>query len=272
MSANKAWLRALERTKEVRRASTRTLAATVEAMAEAQGDSPALIGEDETLSYAALVARLRQYARWALEQGLAGGDVVALLAPNRPEYLACWLGVTRVGGVVALINANLRGSALTHSLSASGARHLIVDPGLADEVKAAADMTVWRLGPGGPADGYATDALTEAPAPTLAEPALLIYTSGTTGLPKAARVSHHRVMMWSHWFAGMIDDGAGRPAVRLPAALPQRRRGGGDRRAAGGRRLGGDRRRNSPPARSGTTWCDGTARWCNISASSAATC
>ena len=217
MSANKAWLRALERTKEVRRASTRTLAATVEAMAEAQGDSPALIGEDETLSYAALAARLRQYARWALEQGLAGGDVVALLAPNRPEYLACWLGVTRVGGVVALINANLRGSALTHSLSASGARHLIVDPGLADEVKAAADMTVWRLGPGGPADGYATDALTEAPAPTLAEPALLIYTSGTTGLPKAARVSHHRLMMWSGWFAGMMDATA---SDRLYDCLP----------------------------------------------------
>jgi fatty-acyl-CoA synthase len=32
----------------------------------------------------------------------------------------------------------------------------------------------------------------------------LIYTSGTTGLPKAAYVSHHRVMMWTHWFAGMM--------------------------------------------------------------------
>ena len=39
---------------------------------------------------------------------------------------------------------------------------------------------------------------------TLSDPALLIYTSGTTGLPKAAFVSHHRVMMWTHWFAGMM--------------------------------------------------------------------
>jgi fatty-acyl-CoA synthase len=35
--------------------------------------------------------------------------------------------------------------------------------------------------------------------------ALLIYTSGTTGLPKAAKVSHYRLMQWSHWFAGMLD-------------------------------------------------------------------
>ena len=41
--------------------------------------------------------------------------------------------------------------------------------------------------------------------PTIEDRALYIYTSGTTGLPKAARVSHYRVMQWSHWFAGMMD-------------------------------------------------------------------
>ena len=42
-------------------------------------------------------------------------------------------------------------------------------------------------------------------APTIGDTALYIYTSGTTGLPKAARVSHFRLMQWSHWFAGLID-------------------------------------------------------------------
>ena len=40
---------------------------------------------------------------------------------------------------------------------------------------------------------------------TLSERALCIYTSGTTGLPKAANVSHYRLMQWSHWFAGLMD-------------------------------------------------------------------
>ncbi len=47
--------------------------------------------------------------------------------------------------------------------------------------------------------------------------ALLIYTSGTTGLPKAARVSHARMMQWSHWFAGMMEV---QPADRMYNCLP----------------------------------------------------
>jgi fatty-acyl-CoA synthase len=39
---------------------------------------------------------------------------------------------------------------------------------------------------------------------TIRDPALLIYTSGTTGWPKAAFVSHRRVMSWSCWFAGLL--------------------------------------------------------------------
>jgi fatty-acyl-CoA synthase len=33
--------------------------------------------------------------------------------------------------------------------------------------------------------------------------ALLIYTSGTTGLPKAASISHRRILNWGGWFAGL---------------------------------------------------------------------
>ena len=38
---------------------------------------------------------------------------------------------------------------------------------------------------------------------TIDDRALLIYTSGTTGLPKAAHVSHRRVLSWGGWFAGL---------------------------------------------------------------------
>ena len=41
--------------------------------------------------------------------------------------------------------------------------------------------------------------------PTAGDPALLIYTSGTTGLPKAAYVTHARIMAWSGWFSAMLD-------------------------------------------------------------------
>jgi fatty-acyl-CoA synthase len=47
--------------------------------------------------------------------------------------------------------------------------------------------------------------------------ALLIYTSGTTGLPKAARVSHRRILNWGGWFAGLAD---ATPKDRLYDCLP----------------------------------------------------
>src|SRR5205085_5949033 len=45
----------------------------------------------------------------------------------------------------------------------------------------------------------------ECALPTTRDRALYIYTSGTTGLPKAAVITHHRVLQWSYWFAGLLD-------------------------------------------------------------------
>jgi fatty-acyl-CoA synthase len=47
--------------------------------------------------------------------------------------------------------------------------------------------------------------------------ALLIYTSGTTGLPKAASISHRRILNWGGWFAGLTG---ATPEDRLYDCLP----------------------------------------------------
>ena len=54
-------------------------------------------------------ARSNRYARWAWRKAKGKGDTICLM-PNRPEFLALWLGVTRIGGVVALLNTNLTGT------------------------------------------------------------------------------------------------------------------------------------------------------------------
>ena len=84
------------------------------------------------MSYGALAERANRYARWALDQGLAKGDVVCLMMPNRPEYMAIWLGLTSVGVVVALINTQLRGPALAHCIDIVAPKHVIVAAELAD--------------------------------------------------------------------------------------------------------------------------------------------
>ncbi len=229
-SALRDWVRALEATAPIAGNPQRILPRVIEELAETRGDAPALLSAHERLTYRALNERANRYARWALEQNLGKGETVCLVMPNRPEYMAIWLGITKVGAVVSLINTNLRGSALTHCLDIVKPQHIIVAAGLCDEVRTAlASMAnrpkIWSHG----SDDFARidraieklsgGRLTEAErrGVTIADRALHIYTSGTTGLPKAANVSHHRLMQWSFWFAGLINTG---PDDRMYDCLP----------------------------------------------------
>src|ERR1700722_16634022 len=125
-SAAKAWLRALELTAPIARTPDRVLSTVIEELAAQWGDAPSLLSDRECLTYRALAARVNQYARWALDAGIAKGEVVCLLMTNRPEYMAIWLGVASVGGVVSLLNTNLPGPSLAHCINVVLPKHIIV--------------------------------------------------------------------------------------------------------------------------------------------------
>ncbi len=222
------WTAALALAAAVDRQPGRIFPDVIGKLAARHGDRPALLSRHETLSFAGLAERSNLYARWGLARGIRPGDRVALLMPNRPDYLAAWIGLTRVGGVVALLNTNLTGTGLAHCVRAAAPAHAIVAASLETAWRSAephlgADApALWLRGEEAGTRDFAglSDApldVGERPALTTADPALLIYTSGTTGLPKAARVSHHRVMMWSHWFAGLMGVG---PDDRMYDCLP----------------------------------------------------
>src|SRR3954470_20431776 len=99
--ATAAWSRALARTASIASQPERTLPVLIEELAGTLGDAPALLSDRECFSYRTLADRSARYSRWALEQGVGKNDVVALLMPNRPEYMAAWLGISRVGAIVA---------------------------------------------------------------------------------------------------------------------------------------------------------------------------
>ena len=109
----------------------------VEDWAGRQPDRPALISEAETFSYRTLAERINRYARWALSAGIEAGDTVCLMMPSRPDYIAAWLGITKVGGVVALINTKLVGLSLSHCINVADADHVILTDDLADVLETA---------------------------------------------------------------------------------------------------------------------------------------
>jgi fatty-acyl-CoA synthase len=227
-----AWLRALKGTATITQDTTVTLPALIDNLADKFGASPALLSDQQVLTYHALAASANQYARWALRHGLATGDVVCLLMLNCPDYMAIWLGISRIGATVALINTNLVAESLAHSINIVAPKHIIVGADLINNLtlilpQLTPGIQTWIHGSSdydfpqiereiAPISGASLDRLEFRPA-TLGDRALYIYTSGTTGLPKAANVSHFRVMQWSHWFAGMMDT---RPRDRIYNCLP----------------------------------------------------
>src|SRR5216683_1140334 len=110
-------LRTLKMTTPIAKHPTRIFPIIVDELAQRYGDAPALLSERESFTYRQLAARANQYARWTLGAGIQKGDTICLMMLNRPEYMALWLGVTRVGGVVALINSNLTGPTLAHCIN-----------------------------------------------------------------------------------------------------------------------------------------------------------
>lgn len=270
-SISQAWLRALERTAPIVHNPERIFPTVIEDLARESGERPALLSERECLTYRELAQRSNRYARWALDQGIGGGQAVALFMPNRPEYLAIWLGITKVGGVVALLNTNLNASSLAHAINLVRPKHIIAAAQLVDGLTLAlpaliAPATVWVHGAGHPLmprvdhqiEQYGGETLcgAEVRPPTVEDRALYIYTSGTTGLSKAANVSHGRIMQWTNWFAGMMDT---QPADRMYNCLPMYH-GVGGVQAPGAVLCGGGSVAIGEKFSAGRFW-DDIARW-----------
>jgi fatty-acyl-CoA synthase len=238
--ALRAWIRALNAMRQLEdRAENTTLTSIVRTVAERHADRPALIDHIGTVTYAKLVARCNDYVHWAQMQGIRAGDVVCLMMPNCAEYVAIWLGLTEAGCTVALINTGLVGNALAHSFKVATPVHAIVARNLQTVVMDALgdDLAQCRIWVHGGDDGDLSLFERATLSPDRISPlagasstssnvdrALLIYTSGTTGLPKAANVTHGRIVEWSYWFAAMMDAG---PEDRMYDCLPMYHSTGG---------------------------------------------
>ena len=178
----------------------------------------AIYFEDRVVTYKELINGANRYSNWFIENGLEKGDVVALLMENRPEFLMAWIGIAQVGGTSALINTNLTGHALNHSLNISGSNNLILGTELLDNFKTTNDtirntFNVWVEGDSFHKEynnlNLSLENLSENKplidySVTNDDIALYIYTSGTTGDPKAATITHRRLRLMLMGFCSAV--------------------------------------------------------------------
>ncbi|XP_053989460.1 long-chain fatty acid transport protein 4-like [Hylaeus volcanicus] len=171
------------------------------------------ICEDEEWTFQQVEDYSNKIATLFKTHGYRKGDVVAVLLENRVEFIAIWLGLSKLGIITPLINTNLRKTALLHSITVSKCQALIYGADFTDaisDISSSLDpkFVLYRFGntPNGKTsklnekDLNALLADISPTPPVLQEKGchndklLYIFTSGTTGLPKAAVITNARYM------------------------------------------------------------------------------
>jgi len=175
----------------------RDLVDVVRDACRADPDLPALIFEDGvSVSRRRLWAEIESFAGY-LSSRIAPGDRVAIMMPNRAEFMVTWIAVAACRGVLVALNPAARSHDAGHVLRDSAARIAVVDGAHADLFRALAPdcpaleeiIVAADAEPGG-LSGYAGPGLPERPDRARADLTNIFYTSGTTGPPKGCAVGH----------------------------------------------------------------------------------
>ncbi|WP_197285180.1 AMP-binding protein, partial [Sciscionella sediminilitoris] len=156
-------------------------------------DAVALECAGETLTYAELNARANQVARYVLGLGVCPGEVVGVMLPRSPAWVAAVLGVVKAGAAFCPIDRELPEDRVAFMVADAGVSVVLDDPGLLDVVAGLPDE----------------DVEVSVPLPGLA---YVIYTSGSTGRPKGVAVTHAGL---SSVFAEHIERFGAGPGDRL---------------------------------------------------------
>jgi len=175
-----------------------TLSHLIAAHAAERPNHPAIVQDGQTLTYAALDARLDRVAASLQRDGCGHGGVAALCATTS-IYAACaFLGTLRAGAAIAPLAPSSTPDSLATMLADSGATVLFLDRDVAVTLApVAARITATRIALDGSDAGRAFDSWLAPdgaqPAPvaiTPDDPFNIIYSSGTTGVPKGIVQPH----------------------------------------------------------------------------------
>ena len=182
----------------------------VETAVERSPDKVYLVCGDEQITYRQLDRHINRAANGFLQLGVRKGDRVALMLPNRPEFLYAWLGLSKIGGSMVPINTAFKSREAQYVIDHSESRFLLADARYLDVLRPILgecphletavvlgdrpSAGVDARGPGRWVSYHAlvVNASDELVPLTLSEDdeASVLYTSGTTGNPKGCVEPH----------------------------------------------------------------------------------
>ncbi|MCC2098026.1 MAG: AMP-binding protein, partial [Hyphomicrobiales bacterium] len=177
------------------------------------GDNTALIGNGRRRTYKELADWTNRIAHALVEDyGLRPGNRVLIRSANNPAMVACWLAVTKAGGVAVNTMPMFRSSELEKIVDKAEIALALCDTRLMDELVACGKTSRFLkkiIGFDGTASHDAElDRIAlnkpvkfEAVRTGRDDVALLGFTSGTTGVPKATMHFHRDLLIVADGYA-----------------------------------------------------------------------
>jgi len=215
----------------------------VSAQAARRAESVAVVGVDETVTYAELEARSNQLARLLRDRGCKRGDRVALLVPKSPAAIVSVLGIYKADCTYVPLDSASPPSRLAKILASCENRWILAATPtacllrdvLADHQLRAPISVGWMdAGPWSAANtdqvdftaddlqGYSAGRLDHDN--TRDDPAHILFTSGSTGTPKGVVITHANVIKFVEWattYFGMdsSDRVSGHPPLNFDLSI-----------------------------------------------------
>lgn len=183
-------------------------------------DKPAVLFEDNPITYKSLHLKVNQLAAGMQKLGIEKGDRVALFMPNIPEFLIVYYAAQKLGAIAVALNVMLVKNEVEYILGDCGAKIVFAGQDQAEQVPfdeldrlenmilvegdEGSERHIGRYFDSGVQDFKALDMAD-------ADPAAILYTSGTTGFPKGATLSHFGII--TNINATIYHTGAGKDDV-----------------------------------------------------------
>jgi acyl-CoA synthetase (AMP-forming)/AMP-acid ligase II len=99
-------------------------------VAKLHGDRTLIALDADRIGYAEAERRSARLARGLLAHGVTKGTRVAVMMPNGPDWVVCWLAATRIGAILVPLNTFFQTQELAWILRHADVDTLLVVPQL----------------------------------------------------------------------------------------------------------------------------------------------